>query len=78
MSLPSQHHQILDRFNTGDSTQYITDKSYRSKMHVANWIAEILEYADTGDWQHIDGKMNPADMCTWGLMDLANLLWQDK
>ena len=42
-----------------DSTltlQYITDKSHRFKVYVSNRLAEILEYADTGDWQHIEGK----------------------
>ena len=47
-------------------------------MYVVNRVAKILEYTDTGDWQHIDWKMNPADMCTIGLMDPANLLPQDK
>ena len=50
-----------------DSTltlQYITDKSHRFKVYVANRVAEILEYTDTDDWQHIDGKMNLADICT--------------
>ena len=64
-----------------DSTvtlQYITDISHRFKMYVANRVAKILEYTDTGDWQHIDGKMNPTDRCTRGLMDSANLLQQDK
>ena len=37
-----------------------------------------MEYTDTGDWQHIDGKMNPADMCTRGLMDPVNLIQRDK
>ena len=62
-----------------DSTltlQYITDKSHRFEVYAANRVAEILEY--TGNWQHIDGKMNPADMCTRRLMDPANLLQQDK
>ena len=64
-----------------DSTltlQYITVKSHRFKVYVANRVAEILEYTDTGDWQHIDAKMNLADMCTRGLMDQANLLQRDK
>ena len=64
-----------------DSTltlQYITDKSHRFKVHVANRVAELVVYTDTGDWQHIDGKMNPADMCTRGLIDPVNLLQQDK
>ena len=47
-------------------------------MNVANHVGEILEYTDTDDWQNIDGKMNPADICTRGLMDPANLLQQDK
>ena len=54
--------------------QYITDKSHRLKVYVANWVAEILEYTNTGDWQNIDGKMNPSDICTRGLMDPANSL----
>ena len=60
-----------------DSTltlQYITGKSHRFKVYVENQVAEILEYTDPGDWQHIDGKMNLADICTRGLMDPANLL----
>ena len=64
-----------------DSTltlQYITDKSYRFKVYIANRVAGILEYTDTGNWRHIDGKMNPADICTRGLMDPANLLQRDK
>ena len=64
-----------------DSTltlQYITDKSHRFKVYVANRVAEILEYTNIGDWQHIDGKMNPTDICTRGLMDPANLLQRDK
>ena len=47
-------------------------------MYVANRVAEILEYTDTADWQHFDGEMNSADMCTRGLMDRANLLQWDK
>ena len=47
-------------------------------MNVANHVGETLEYTDTDDWQNIDGKMNPADICTRGLMDPANLLQQDK
>ena len=50
-----------------DSTltlQYITDKSHRFKEYVPNRVSEILEYTNTGDWKHIDGKMNPADICT--------------
>ena len=58
--------------------QYITDKSHRFKVYVANRVAEILEYTDTADWQHFDGEMNLADMCTRGLMDRANLLQWDK
>ena len=54
--------------------QYITDKSHRLKVYVANWVAEILEYTNTGDWQHIDGKMSPSDICTRELMDPANSL----
>ena len=69
--------------NSTLTLQYITDK-YESvnirlcKVYVVNRVAKILEYTDTGDWQHIDWKMNPADMCTTGLMDPANLLQQDK
>ena len=58
--------------------QYITDKSHKFKAYVANRVAEILEYNDTGDWQHIDGKMNPPDICTRGLMNPANPIQQDK
>ena len=47
-------------------------------MYVANWVAEISEYSEAGDWKHNDGKMNPADMCTRGFMDPANLLQQDE
>ena len=47
-------------------------------MYVANRVAEILEYTNTGNWQHIDGKMKQADICTRGLTDPANLLQQDK
>ena len=40
---------------------YITDESHRFKVYVANQVAEILGYTDTGDWQHTDWKMNPTD-----------------
>ena len=30
--------------------QYVTDKSHRFKLYVANRVAEILEYTDTGRW----------------------------
>ena len=30
--------------------QYVTDKSHRFKLYVANRVAEILEYTDTGHW----------------------------
>ena len=46
-------------------------------MYVADRVAEILEYTNTGNWQHIDGKMKEADICTRGLTDPANLLQQD-
>ena len=76
MSLP------LDTFKYWTDTilvlQYITDKLRRFKVFVANRVAEILEYTDTDNWQHIDRKMNPADMFTRGRMDLANLLQQNK
>ena len=58
--------------------KYITEKSHRFKVYVANRVVVILEYTVTGDRQNIDGKMNPADICTRGLMDPANLLQQDK
>lgn len=58
--------------------KYITEKSHRFKVYVANRVAEILEYTDTDNWQSIDRKMNPADMFTRGSMGLANLLQQDK
>ena len=66
-----------------DSTltlKYITNKSHRFKVYVANRVAEIMEYTDTGNWQHIDGKMKKADIYiyTRGLTDPANLLQQDK
>lgn len=72
----------LDTFKYWTDTilalQYITDKLRRFKVFVANRVAEILEYTDTDNWQHIDRKMNPADMFTRGRMDLANLLQQNK
>ena len=64
-----------------DSTtilQYITDKSHRLKVYVPNQVAWILECTDTGNWQHNDGKMNPADMCTRGLLDPGNPLQWNK
>ena len=64
--------------NSALTLQYITDKSHRFKVYEANRVAEILGYTDVGDWQHIDGKMNPADMCIRGLMDPVNILQQDK
>ena len=60
--------------------KYITEKSHRFKVYVANRVVVILDYTVTGDQQNIDGKMNPADICIQpnGLMDPANLLQQDK
>lgn len=52
--------------------QNIADKFYALKVYVPNQVGEILESTDKGDWQHIDGKMNLADMCTRGLMDPAH------
>ena len=58
--------------------QYITYKSHRFKEYVPNRAAEILEYTDSGNWQHIDRRINPANMCTREVMDQTNLLQRDK
>ena len=64
-----------------DSTlvlQYITDKSHRFKEYVANRVTEILELTNACDWRHKDGKLNPADICSRGIMDPCNLLKKDN
>ena len=60
--------------DSASTLQYITYKSHRFKVYVPNRAAEILEYTDTGKWQHIDRKKNLANMCNKEVMDPANLL----
>ena len=47
---------------------YIRKKTARYKTIVANKIATIHDLTQVSDWHHIDGKLNPADIASRGIM----------
>ena len=58
--------------------QYIYNETRRFKTFVANRVTEIREVTDVESWKHVDGKENPADLATRGMLldDLkSNDLW---
>ena len=53
-------------------------KLRRFKVYVAYWVAEISEYIDVKNWQHMHGRQNTVEACTRGVVDPAKLLDRDK
>ena len=47
--------------------QYIYSERKRFKTFVANRVAEIQDSSSSEQWQHIGGKINPADVITRGI-----------
>ena len=47
---------------------YIRNTTARYKTFVANRIATIHDLTKVSDWHHIDGKLNPADIASRGIM----------
>ena len=54
--------------------QYIHDENHRFKVFVANRVTEIREQTNPEQWNHIEGKNNPADICSRGVMSPVQLL----
>ena len=47
---------------------YIRNTTARYKAFVANRVATIYDLTQVSDWHHIDGKLNPADIASRGIM----------
>ena len=45
---------------------YIANRRRRFKTFVANRLAAIFETTEPGQWRHVDGKRNPADIASRG------------
>ena len=54
--------------------QYIQNTSQRFKVYVANRVTEILRLTSKEQWNHVPGKINPADMLTRGIKDPSDLM----
>ena len=47
--------------------QYLNNESRRFHTFVANRVAEIREASEAEQWHYVQGKQNPADVCSRGL-----------
>ena len=54
--------------------KYIRDENHRFKVFVANRVTEIREQTNPEQWNHVEGKSNPADICSRGVMSPVQLL----
>ena len=54
--------------------QYIRDANHRFKVFVANRVTEIGEQTNPEQWNYVEGKSNPADTCSRGVMSPVQLL----
>ena len=64
-----------------DSTlvlQYVSNTTHRFKTFVANRITEILDATERNQWNHVPGKLNPADIVSRGVIDPTQLMVVDE
>ena len=60
------------------SLQYITNKTQRFHVYIANRKSEINEHTENGQWRHVPGKLNPADLLSRGVDDPRKLQEENK
>ena len=70
---PAETHYWSDAMNV---LFWVRSQSRKFQTDIGNRIAEIQEYSVGRQWQHISGKLNPADEGTRGLS--AEALCQDE
>ena len=54
--------------------QYIRDENHPFKVFVANRVTEIREQTNSEQWNYVEGKSNPVDICSREVMSPVQLL----
>ena len=59
--------------------RFLRNESRRFHTFVANRIAEIQDSSEAGQWHHVPGELNPADVCSRGMsgpgLQTCSLWW---